>query len=165
MKQSTKTGYTLPEVLIYIAILSVLLVAIVQSLLLLTNSYKNIKAVRSIESSAITAIDRMETDIRGAESINTGNSSFNVNPGVLTITTGATTTKFYVSNQRMYVDENGVQVGPLTNADVKVTSLIFRSISTTTSSAVKIEMSLQSSYSSALTKNFYMTTVLRGSYQ
>lgn len=166
-KNKSQTGYSLVEMLIYISMLIILLVAIIQGVIMLSSSYINIKAVRSIENSAFTAINRLENDIRSSTSIDTSTSTFGVNPGMLKLNIGTSTTvRFYLSNQRLYVEENGSNTGPLTFANVRVTSLVFRNITTTNSSAIKIEMTLQSSSTAGiLNKNFYMTTVLRGSYQ
>jgi Tfp pilus assembly protein PilW len=163
-------GFSLVETIIYIFILTLLLVGIVNSTLLLAKSYRSVKAVRSIESSAISAMDRMTREIKDATSINTGASSLNINPGVLSLNaTNASGTaevlRFYVSGGKIMMDRNGVSVGQLTFSDSNITTLVFRSISTSTSEAVKIEMAIQSGTSTSfITKNFYDTAILRSSY-
>ncbi len=163
-------GFSLVEILIYILLLGLLLAAIINSTLLLAKSYRNVKATRSIESSAISSMDRMTREIRNATSINTGASSLNVNPGILALNTTTAsgtsqTIRFYTSSGKLIMERDGSTVGQLTFSDSNVSNLIFRSISTTTSEAVKIEMSIQSSTSTSfITKNFYQTVILRSSY-
>lgn len=157
-------GFTLIETLIYLALFMLVIIAIIDSISAISNSYKNVKELRAIESSAMTSLDRMVSEIRNAISVDTANTTFNSSPGQLTLVNGTSTKKFYVSNNRLMINEDGL-IGPLTGSDIKVTSLIFRSIATTTASAVKIELSLRNVASStSLTENFYMTATLRGSY-
>lgn len=171
MRSLHKTkGFSLVEVLVYLALLILLLGGIINSTLLLAKSYRSVKAVRSIESSAISSMDRMMREIKDATSINSGLSSFNVNPGTLALNTTdasgtAETLKFYVLDNKIMMDRNGSNVGQLTFSDSRITTLIFRSISTSTSQAVKIEMAIQSGTSTSfITKNFYDTAILRSSY-
>jgi len=166
-----KFGFTLVETLVYLGLAVILLSGIVQAIVTLTAAYRNVKTARDIESSAIAVMDRIVRDTRDATSINTAQSTFNLNPGILYLNTynassTAITDKYYVANQRVMLSENGVLLGPLTSADVAVSSLIFRSYSTSTSNAVKIELTLTSASTSRvyITKNFYGTAVLRGSY-
>lgn len=168
-KMSAMKGFTLVETLAYIGILLILLTAIVQSLVLLTSSYRNIKLVRSIENSAIASLDRMTREIKNATDIVSAESSFNTTLGQLTLqnasSTGSSTVSFFVSNNRVMVSENGVTVGPLSSSNIQVTSLTFRSLATTTASAIKIEMTLVGSTTqTTVTKNFYTTGVIRGTY-
>ena len=63
------------------------------------------------------------------------------------------------------LQRNGADVGPLSVSAAVVSSLVFRSISTSTSQAIKIELTVESGASTAyFTKNFYETATLRGSY-
>jgi len=163
MRMKSK-GFTLVETLIYLGLFVMLIIVIIDSISAISTSYKNIKELRAIESSAMASMDRMISEIRNANSVDTADTTFNSNPGQLSLINGTSTRKFYVLNNRLMINEDG-SIGPLTGSDIKVTSLIFRSIATTTSSAVKIELSLRNVASStSLTENFYMTATLRGSY-
>lgn len=168
MKKNTfKKGYSLVEVIAYIAMFTVLLSAVTYGTMVLVKSYRDTKSVRKVENSALASMDRMVREIRNATSVDTGASSFGNSSGILTINNGpSTTTRFYLSNQRIYVDENGAVLGPITLSSVRVTSLIFRHIATTTSEAIKIEMTMAGHTSSpSVSENFYNTAVLRGSYE
>lgn len=163
-KTTNKTrGFSLIETVIYTAMLSILVVAIVICMIKLFDSYKRTKVVRQIETSALNSMDRIIREIRGAESVG-GDSAFNTTSGILSLISGATTIRFYLSDQKIYVAENGVTIGALTNSSVKVSSLIFRYINATSSDAVKVEMTFLSSSTPNLSKNFYNTSVLMGSY-
>lgn len=161
-------GFTLVETIIYLFLFVSLVLGIINSTVLLSKNYRNVKAIRSIENSAIGAMDRMTREIRDATDI--ASATYNTNPGELildgTDSAGdSETIRFYVSNGRLMLDRDGVNIGQLTQSDVTVSSLVFRSVSTTTSSAVKIEMSISNgSGASAISKNFYNTAILRSSY-
>jgi Tfp pilus assembly protein PilW len=169
---SNKKGTSIVEALVYIAILVMLFAGIVRGVFMLTTSYRNVKVYRSIEVTAVNVMERMIREIRNATSVNTAQTSYTVSPGSLSLNTTnasgtAMTVRFYVatSTSRMYMEENGVNLGPLTPSDISVSSLVFKSFSTSTSAAVKIEMTLSSASSAvSFSKNFYSTAVIRGSY-
>ena len=166
-KNIFKNGYSLVETVAYIAMFTILLSSVTYGTMILVKSYKDTKIVRKIETSALASMDRMVREIRNATSVNVAGSSFGNSSGILTINNGtSSTTRFYLSNERIYVDENGVVLGPITLSSVSVTSLVFRHIATTTSEAIKIEMTMEGNTSGTSTvSNFYNTAVLRGSYE
>lgn len=161
-------GVTLIEMVVYIALLLVMIIALTYSIRSLLVSYNDLKLERKVEQSALAAMDRITRDIRNATSINAGQSSFGNSNGSLSLNVatsggGTQATRFYLSGGRVYVDEDGVQVGPLTSSAVTASSLLFRSIATTTSAAVKVELTLSATTTSNQEK-FYDTVILRGSY-
>lgn len=170
-KKNTMSGTSLVEAMIYIAILVVLFSGIVRGVFMLSNSYRNVKTYRSIESSAVSSMERMVREIRNATDINAGQTSYGISAGSLSLNgTNASgtayTVRFFASSSRLYLEENSTNVGPLTPSNVIVSNLTFRHFSTSTSEAVKIEMTISSASSSSVyfSKNFYGTAVLRGSY-
>lgn len=166
------SGFTLLETIVYMAILVVLLGVIVNAVLLLTTHYRAVRNTREMEDSAIASFDKMTRDIRDANGFVASSTVLNVANGSLTLinrdssTGSATTTEFYVEDDRLLIKENGVVIGPLTKQSVKVTALIFRRIDTQSSTAFKIEMSMQSDQAApnVISNNFYTTVVMRGSY-
>lgn len=159
-------GYSLVEMVIYIALLAILMIVVVHAVLSIITSYRNIKAVRDLESTAILSMDRMTRTIRNGTRIDMANSTFGANPGILTIDTGTTTDKFYVSGGELQLDENGAYLGRLSLGDTTIKNLIFRLISTSTSEAVKIELEITSGTGSfSQDFKFYDTAIVRGSYQ
>lgn len=169
-----KKGFTLVESMIYLAILVFLLVGVINAVMTLTSMYRKVRVVKSVESSAIALMDRIIRETRNAESVYPAQTSWNISSGSLALNTtdsagNASIVRFYVATgtMRSMLEENGVNLGPLTDSNVRVSSLLFRSYSTSTSAAVKIEMTLESASTTPLyvLKNFYGTAVLRGSYQ
>ena len=169
-KFKTVPGFTLIELLIYTGIL-ILLVAVVGSTLLsLARTYRSIAAEQSIESAAIATLERISREARNATSVDVGGSVLGSSPGVLSLNTkdpsgAAEVVQFFLSEQVLHVREAGVDQGPLTPATARVTNLVFRTIATGESTAVKIDMTIESGTSTAYhVRSFYDTSILRPTY-
>lgn len=158
------------ELLVYIIIFTLLIVVIANVFFALSGSQRHIKALRTIESSAIVSLERIHRTIRDATSIDTGSSVLGSHPGKLVLigvdeNDIPLTTEIFLSGGVIRVKENTVDIGPLTSARALVSNLTFARINTGSFEAVKIELQLQSGTSTYLkTKNFYMTAALRNSY-
>ena len=167
---NSASGFSLVEMLFYVVILSLSLIAVMQTLIVLTRSYGVLRGVQRIEREASTAMERMIREIRDANDIDDAGSVLGTNPGELllrsTDSSGtARTVEFYLDAGKVSLRENGVASGILTSAKATVSSLVFRKITTTNSKGVKIEMTITTGTGqSAHTENFYSTVVLRDSY-
>lgn len=162
-----QSGYSLVEMIIYISILFMILIVVVNTVISYTRSYRTLGALRTVENSAMNAMERMTRDIRGATSIDTANSTLGSSPGVLTIVstsgTVSTTTKFYVQGGVLKVDVNGTYFGPLTLSNASTTSLTFTRLTSTVSSAVKIDMTIDGTSGPVTkTKTYHSTIILKG---
>jgi type II secretory pathway pseudopilin PulG len=165
-------GYSLVEMVIYVTILSVLALIIVNTLLMLTRSYTTVKTNRLIGLSVGTAMERMTREIRKGISIDQVSSVFNGSNGKLVMSStdsfgNATTTQFYLSSGKVMIKQGTGAEAPLTLASTTISSLVFRQMSTSTVSAVKIEMQIQASSTAGRTVTFdiFDTIVLRGAYK
>ena len=165
-----EAGFTIIELLIYTGILVLLMAVVVSTLLALSRSYRTVTVSQQIDSAASVSLDRMVREVRGASSVDTAQSVLSTSPGQLTLDTidvhGVTTTvQFLLSGYSLHIKEGGIDIGPLTPTSTRVTSLIFRKITTAQSQAVKIEMTIDSGTSTDYrSQNFYGTAVLRRSY-
>ncbi len=171
-KRSTlNAGFSLVEILFYVVILSFALLAVTQTLMVITRSYGILKSVQSIEQEAAFSLERLMREVRNANAIDDAGSILGTTPGKLFLnstemSSGApTTVEFSVVNGNLSLKENGVVTGTLTSSATAVTALVFRKINTARSQGVKIEMTLTSGTGTAArTENFYATAVLRDSY-
>jgi len=165
----TNKGYTLVEMVIYLALLALFLGVIVMVLLGVGQSLTYVQTTLDIQKSAITSVDRIIREVQQATSIDSGNSVFNTSPGTLSLTTkddsGNTVTRtIYLDDGRVHMKENGIDMGALTTSDVTVTALTFQYINVVASKAVKVEMTIQGGTgANALSENFYTTAVVRSS--
>lgn len=158
-------GFSLLEMLIYVAILAFLMVTVVATLITMTRSYSILKVSKNLNHAAIVSLERMTREIRGASSVVVGQSTLDASPGRLYLQVGTDTTEFYLDAGMLKVNVNGVYQGPLTTADVAINSLIFTLSTTTESEAIKIDLMMESGVNERHKREqFQSTVVLRGSY-
>jgi prepilin-type N-terminal cleavage/methylation domain-containing protein len=170
--KNRKRGFSLIEMIIYLAILSVILILIVNVIISLLHSQSSIKASKAIEETYISSFDRMVREIRDSVGVH-GDTTFGinvVNSGSLKLNSVTSagvprTVEFYVSQGVLMMRENSTVLGPIMPGSATLTSLIFRSIDSGPTNAIRIEMTVQSGTGSALkTSNLTTTAILRGSY-
>ena len=164
-------GFSLIEMLVYVAIIAIMTISIVGILLALSDVYSRLAVVSRANSSGAAALDRIVREIRGAESIDIVTSQFATSSGVLVLNTrtsggSPTTVSFFVDeNGILQVEEGGAAAGRLTVAGVSVPELRFTRISGARSEMVVAELTLYVAYRRATTtKTFESGAVLRGSY-
>ena len=164
-----KKGFSLMEMLIYIAILVLIMIVVLNILFNIISSQKKFKSARSVENSAAYTLERINRELRNAQSIDTLNSTFGSNPGSLKLigldsNGNQRTVEFFVSSSTVHIKENGIDLGRLTQADGKVTNLVFTHITNTHSDSVRTVIRIESGTSTNYrSENFYSTTILRGS--
>lgn len=163
-------GFTLVEMIIYVAFFSVLSILTVNATITVMKSFYALRMSQNISQSATTAIERMSHEIRNSYAVDTTNSVFSSSPGQLSLlakdSLGTTyTIRFYVNAaNQLALQVAGVEKGVLLAKTVTVTNLVFRQVTTTGSKAIKIEMSLRDSrQGTSKVVKFYDTVVLRGS--
>ena|SRR3989338_5939229 len=165
-----RRGFSLVETLFYVAILSFSLLAIMQTLIVVTRSHGVLRSAQRVEQEAAISIERMIREIRDSKNLDDNGSVFNAHPGKLLLNSTNVsglqrTVEFSLDGGKLSLKENGVVTGLLTSMQISISNLVFRKISTARSQGVKIEMTMQSGTSStARTENFYVTAVLRDSY-
>ena len=163
-------GFTLIEMVAYVAIVALILLGMVNMVLVIARSNKEFRVSRNIQNAATTAIERITRDIQDAEVVDVAQSTLSSHPGdlYLDVRDGVGTDKvieFVLTNGRIHVFEDSVDLGPITPDDVEVTQLVFYVGSTGTGQMVRIEMTISSSIGNVTkTENFYATSVVRGTY-
>ncbi len=148
-----KRGIGLIEVVIYIAVLTIITIVVINTMLAMSESFAQIRQARRVNASAALALDRMTHEVRQAAEINLAESVFGSNPGQLQVDSS----KFFLQGGQLMLQEGLSAAQPLTSNKVKVTSLVFWNLSTTTSQATKVKLEIDG-------RNFYSTAVLRESY-
>ena len=164
---SKHQGFSLLEMLFYIAILVLLLAVIMNMVVSVVRSGRIINALRNVENSAIVSLERITRELRQADSVNVSLSTLDSNPGQLVLegtdeTGSPRTVEFYLSLGRLFLKENGVDVGALSQSDAQVSSLIFRRFAGPNSEGIRIEMTLESGTSTHYrSEKFYSSAILR----
>lgn len=157
-----KQGFTLTEVLVYLAILTILSVLVVSVLMVILRSYSSLRLSRSLQESAVISMERMTREIKQAENLDLVNSIFDINPGKLVLGTG---TEFYVDNGTLMIKESAGTAATSTSADITVDNLAFVRIVNEQSEAVRVELAVTATRGNQSRQaKFYSVAVLRGSY-
>ncbi len=165
-----RKGFTLIEILTYVAIIGLFFVVVVNTFITLARSYTAIHAVGDLHVAAATALDRMVFEIRRASRVDTANSVFNSSPGTLALLVpldgGGESQKLFSVNGGIEFFQDGNSNGLLTPGNVTISNLIFRRVATSDAELVRVEMELETAYGTT-TKSawFYDSAVLRGDYQ
>ncbi len=158
-----KHGYAILELLFYIAFFSIFSSVVINAMITMTRSFREISIQRELAQSGVI-IERMSREIRQAYDI-----SF-ISANDLKLNTkddaGANkTVEFLLSDSNLQFFENDVLVGNLNTPNMMVTSLNFTQITTAKGLAVKIVLSVRFGNDSLnRIQDFYDTVVLRGSY-
>ena len=169
-KINLQSGYSIVEIIIYIAVFAVLTTVVMNSFIVLTSFYNQNRTHHDLLENGNSVMERLSREIRTANNIRTGTSTLGSNPGVLDLdsvdsSNNTQTVKFSTTNGALNLAVNGTSVGNLLGPNIQVTSLVFRKITTTNSTAVKIEMTLKDTKDATnLVENFYDTIILRGGY-
>lgn len=155
-------GYSLLELIIYIALFAVISVLIVRSLVTVMKTYAKAQNYRRLQNNGELVMERITREIRNSKSITNG--VYTTNPGSLTLvqdTEGVPqTVEFLVSNTSVQVTVDG-STAPLSTTQVTVTNLIFRTVVTTQGVGIKTELTLTTTSAPSSTAKFYSTTLLR----
>jgi hypothetical protein len=160
-----KKGHTLLEAVLYTAILTLLLFVMVNTFISIGHIYGTVHSVRSINSGAITMLDRLVYEIRRGESIVDAETIFGTILSSITLRTSANDISFEIVDGALTITETGGTGGSITSENVQVTAFVLERIVTGRGDGVKIALTLQSGTGRAeRTKTFYTSAVLRGNY-
>ena len=170
-KRNLIFGYSIIEIIIYLAIFTALSILVINSFIIILSSFNTTNMNRKILESGAVSMERISREIRQARNIDIVNSSFDISLGVLQLN-GTDNNgdpmiiKFKRENTgelNLYKNDN--LEGNLLGNDLSVTDLVFSRINTTASEAVRIRMTLQYSKGNNIkSSNFYDTIILRGGY-
>lgn len=160
-------GFSLVEMIVYIALLIAISVSAIFLMLTLRELLDVYRADQRVTESAQIALERMLHEIRAADTVNTADpdSLLIDSPGHLVLLNGTSTTEFSVVDGRAVLTVNGSARGPLTQKGVSVDELRFFRYDNGATEAVRVRMTVSASVGDAAsTATFGGTAVLLGSY-
>ena len=168
LSQAKLRGFTLIEMVVYIAIIAVVFALVLTGMISLYRASTTARESREQNLAATIALERMSREIRDAKSILVASSTFSTTPGKLVIKTdnASTTGGYYTFNlatSSVFITANAAS-STLTGSEARVTELRFWRIVATNSEAVRIKMSVTNKASTTDVRTFYDTIVLRESY-
>lgn len=165
MRNHKQQGYSLIELVIYIALFALISVVIVNALIMVMRTYASAQGYRRLQTNGELIMERVVREIRDA-SVVSGNSVYGVNSGTLSLSgtdsSGtAHTAVFSVSNGALVLNENGTSAN-LSTSEVVVSTFIVRHITTTNGEGIKVELTLATTNGHIVSVPFYATAMLRG---
>lgn len=156
-------GYTLLEIIFYIALLAMLSLVIVNSLIAMTKSFRETNILADLQESS-NIIERISREIRKANDINSISTS-NLELDTTDEDGNATTVEFLLAGTDIQLLEGGVLTGNINSPKISVTALTFTQIDTARGKAVKITLTTRSNNDVLnRTVEYNDTVVLRGDY-
>ena len=136
-----QSGYSLLELVVYIALFIVISIVIINSLITVMKTYSTANGYRRLQSNGELVMERVVREIRQASAV--GSSTvYTSNPGILVVQGvddigAARTVTFSVVNNAVQINDNGA-TGALSSNEVTTTSLIFKHITTTVGEGIKV---------------------------
>jgi len=162
-KNSSLGGYTLVELLFYVALFAVLTLTVINALIIMTKAFKETTIQRELTQGS-TILERISREIRKASDI-TSISATNLKLATADDTGAAKTVEFLLSGTDLQLLENNVLTGNLNGPNISITGLSFSQITTAHSKAVKITVTVRSNNDiQNRNADFYNSVVLRGTY-
>ena len=165
--KETRAGLSLVETLVYLSVIVIVGIAVVTTFYSLRTTFERNRVHRELNAAAINVLERMVRETRIAENVGTG-SVFDTSPGTLVLESGAgaTTTTLSLSGNEVILEKTGATPGALTPDTVTVDALQFSHYTTSSSEAVRMELTLSiGSRFASTTETFFTTAALRGIYE
>jgi len=143
------TGFTLIELIIYIAVFAIIATILTLFVFNFINVYTKIRITKEVSENSQIAMETMLLEIRHAKDIYTPTSSLGTHPGQLSLKTAKETpigeetayVDFYLDeNKRLCVKKDGQEAEPLTSENIEINNLIFNYLTTDKSKSVRIEL-------------------------
>jgi Tfp pilus assembly protein PilW len=165
--KNRKTGFSLIELLLYIAILGMFIFAITSFLNIMTSSRINNQTVLEVNNQGSQIIRIITQTIRNATGVN--NPSFSSSSNVLNLSTsisGTSPTIFSESGGILSMKEGSSSAVSLNNDKVVISNLLFENLSQTSNfSTVRISFTLTSTQDgpgiTSKVANFYGSATVR----
>jgi len=123
-------GFTLIEALIYLAIIGGVLAAFLNFSLSISQSRNKTYVVQEVQANNRVALDRITQAIESASGINIGSSTFDTDPGVLSLSMSSSTLNPTIislsqNDGTLQITEGAGSPVAITSSEVKVTNLQF----------------------------------------
>ena len=163
--QKSNKGFTLIEMLVYMALLILISTAAVASLISMSDMFQQQKAQQLVTRNATVVLERFLSDMRVADAVDYFDSTLTIHPGKIAFIYGATTTSYSMVGGVIETDVDG-SVSALTDSSVTVDQLRFYVHDNTVTELARIVMTLSATAGTIThTETFSVGAVLRGSYE
>ena len=159
-----RKGFTLIEVLVYVAILVIVSTAGVTLILSLDDVIVEYQVETALYRSATNVLEQVAVALREGDSLDVGNSLIaSSTAGKLTVETGGVDTVFQKVGSDLLLTVDGVSKGDLLNDGVSVTDFTVYQHVTTIGTMVRVKLALTTTVGSTTkSTTFYQGAVIRG---
>lgn len=131
-----RPGFTLIEVIVYVALLGVVMVFVANSVVFLVTTYARARAEREVLTNARAVLDRVTSRVAAAQETYGFTSVFDANAGQLSLMTATTMmsghtvfyTDIWVDSGVAYLRDEGAETTTLSAGSVRITVLKFERI-------------------------------------
>lgn len=126
-------GFTFVELIIYIAIMALIVFGFVGYILSISRAGNKAYVTQEVQANARTALDIVSQKIRTATGVNTGSSTFDLDPGVLSLSMAdasknPTIISLTADDGLLRVKEGAADYKNIISDKVKVTNLVFSNL-------------------------------------
>lgn len=142
-------GFTLVEVLIYIAILGLVVASFISFSVSISNSRGKTYVEQEVQANARVALNLISQRILAANGVNTGASTFGSDPGVLSLSMAdssknPTIINLTADDGQLQIQEGVDSAITITSDEVRVTNLVFTDLTSTSDKAnIGIELTVE----------------------
>lgn len=163
----TQSGFTLVEILVYLAILMMTVVASITLMLSLRELLAAQRAEHLMLATAHSALDRIVYEIRQSDELDVVESTIETASSVLVLNQGSTEIDIRLEGGGLVLRRNDVVVGTITPDDVTVTDfVVYHHDDSAAAEMVRVMITASASIAdSTVTETLYGGAVLRGSYE
>ena len=144
-----KKGFTLIETIIYVGIIGLILSGFISFSVVIADSRNKNYVTQEVQANFRSAFDLITKKIKEADSINVGASTFNSDPGVLSLAmddAGENPTIINLSQDDgvLQIKEGSSEPVAIVSDEIRVTNLVFTNLSTASPREnVRIELTLE----------------------
>ena len=171
---SSRHGFSLIEMVVYVGLLGIVAVFIINSLIKIISTYQHARVQREVLSNARLIMETLAKEISYSQEVYAPTSRFNNNTGQLSLVTASTTLSqhttgyldIWTDGNRLLMREEGRATTTLSSATVQITQFrlgrIFQGLGR---EAVQITLGVSSSAQPLMAStSLFATTALRGNY-
>ena len=164
---SQQSGMSLIEVMVYLFLLTIVSTAAVGLMLSMSSLYTQYTAKQQLFTVGTVVMERLLTDIREAQNLNSAQSILaSSTAATLSLNMGTTTAQYVWNGSDIQVSRTGTATSTLNGGGVRVTSIVFYSITADGKQFVRVNAQLSVTVGSYTeTRTFSGGAIIRGTYE
>ncbi len=159
-------GFSLVEMLVYIALLVVVSTAAMAMLLNYSDVFTKYRAEKLLVRQLHEATERMVYDIQNAAAVNVVGSTLDTSPGTLVLDRVGSSVTYTLDSGVVTVAEDANPAVPLTSTSVTISDLTFAYLANARTEMVRVSITgIATVGEYTATETFSTSAIIRGSYE